>query len=138
MLSTGYEHNVCLHQVLGLFTVVATVVGIVYFTDPRDVASSAGLDAAGVLLLILNIMFVLLMAALVLRAGKGSIRKYLNLAAALVKSKSVVLSKVPSNIRRSGPARSMSRARAVSLDRAASPSQDVALVTTPSSSYPAA
>lgn len=56
-------------QVLGLFTVVATATGCLYFLDQDNIASSVGLNATGVLLLILNFGFVLLMAVLILLRG---------------------------------------------------------------------
>ena len=122
-------------QVLGLFTVLATTLGVVFLEDPEGVASTAGLNVLGILLLVLNVAFVLLMAALILMASRGTIKKYLGVASAQVKSKKALVSKLSSRARQLG---STSNARAISLDRAASPSQDVALVHSPSSSYPAA
>jgi len=56
-------------QVLGLFTVVATATACLYFVDTSGVASQAGIDAAGVLVLLLNAFFLLCMAILIAKAG---------------------------------------------------------------------
>lgn len=62
-------------QVLGLFTVTATTLGTLYLIDTEDVASPQGLNALGVLLLILNASFVIIMASLILLAARQSIRR---------------------------------------------------------------
>ena len=116
---------------------MATTLGVVYFEDPTGVASAAGLNALSILLLVLNVAFVLLMAALILMASRGTIKKYLGVASAQVKSKRALVSKLSSRAMQLG-SNSNASARAISLDRAASPSQDVALVDSPSSSYPVA
>ena len=64
-------------QVFGLFTVVATATGCLYFLDQDDVAKSNGLNAAGVLLLILNIVFVAVMALLISKRGGPVVLKWL-------------------------------------------------------------
>ena len=58
-------------QVLGLLTVVATAVGCLFMmnTNMSFVASKSGLVAVGVLLLLLNMGFVLIMVILITRAG---------------------------------------------------------------------
>ena len=63
-------------QVLGLFTVVATATGCLYFLDQDNVASGVGLNATGVLLLILNFGFVLLMAVLISLRGGPTVLKW--------------------------------------------------------------
>ena len=126
--------NACAAQVMSLFTVLITVIGILYFQDPNKLASTAGLNAVGVGLLILNAAFVLLCAALVMHAARKTIKKYILKAKSQVRSKSGLLRKLSAR----GPTRTMSKARAISLIRAASPSQDIALVTGPSSSLPVA
>ena len=63
-------------QVLGLFTVVATATGCLYFLDQDNIASSVGLNATGVLLLILNFGFVLLMAVLISLRGGPTVLKW--------------------------------------------------------------
>ena len=55
---------------LGLLIVAATATGCLYFLDPDEVASHAGLSAAGILLLIVNVGFVVLMAALISKRGR--------------------------------------------------------------------
>lgn len=54
---------------LGLFTVVATVTGCLYFVDPTGVAEQTGIQATGILLLILNAFFFLVMGLLIAKAG---------------------------------------------------------------------
>lgn len=63
-------------QVFGLFTVVATATGCLYFLDSNDVAKGNGLTAAGVLLLILNIGFVLVMGMLISKRGGPTVVKW--------------------------------------------------------------
>lgn len=52
-----------------MFTVVATTVTCMFFVDMAGVATKAGLRAAGVLVLLLNACFLLLMMVLIARAG---------------------------------------------------------------------
>lgn len=59
-------------QVLGLATVVVTAVGCLYFMDPTQGLnhSRVGKNAAGVLILLLNALFVIVMAVIMFRAAK--------------------------------------------------------------------
>ena len=63
-------------QVLGLSTVVATAIGCLYFMDSTQEAQGAQprnaglLNAVGVLILLLNTLFVIVTAAVVFRAAK--------------------------------------------------------------------
>ena len=69
--SEGRQHDyACCLQVLGLLIVVATATGCLYFLDPNEVASNVGLNATGILLLILNLGFVALMAVLISKRGR--------------------------------------------------------------------
>lgn len=68
-------------QVFGMFAVLATATGCLYFMDPSNVASPSGLEAVGVLLLILNILYVLATAALVTTIGAHKAKKMVHLAA---------------------------------------------------------
>ena len=81
MLYVSYDmecHDSCwCLQVLGLLIVVASATGCLYFLDPDEVASHAGLSAAGILLLILNFGFVVLMAALISKRGRPAALKWL-------------------------------------------------------------
>ncbi len=61
---------------LGLFTVGATATGCLYFMDTTNVASPRGLDAVGVLLLLLNILYVIAMALLVLVTGAHKTKRF--------------------------------------------------------------
>ncbi len=62
---------------LGLFTVVATATGSLYFLDSGKVASHAGLNAVGVLLLLLNVAYLLLVALLLAVAAKEFVKAHL-------------------------------------------------------------
>ncbi len=59
-------------QVLGLATVVVTAVGCLYFMDPTPgvAHSNVGKNVAGVLILLLNALFVVVMAVIKFRAAK--------------------------------------------------------------------
>lgn len=59
---------------LGLFTVTATATGSLYFLDSGKVASHAGLNAVGILLLLLNVAY-LLLVALLLAVAAGEFAK---------------------------------------------------------------
>ena len=63
-------------QVFGLFTVVATATGCLYFLNQDDVADSSGLTAAGIMLLILNITFVAVLAFLIMKRGSPTVLKW--------------------------------------------------------------
>lgn len=51
-----------------MFTVAATATACLYFLDPAGIAKQAGIDAAGVLILILNTLFLLTTAVLIVKA----------------------------------------------------------------------
>ena len=75
-----YAVTICLWvgvQVLSLSTVVTTNIGILYFLDASKVANAHGLEAVGVLLLLLNVAVVALMLALVMWAAKHSIKSWI-------------------------------------------------------------
>ena len=63
-------------QVLGLFTTLVTAIGCLYFIDPGSVASKKGLMTAGVLVLVLNIFFVVVMAVLISKKGARSAKEW--------------------------------------------------------------
>ena len=46
-------------QVLGLFIVQATAIGCLYFLNPTDVADASGLEATGVILMLLDAAYTL-------------------------------------------------------------------------------
>ena len=48
---------------------VATVTGCLYFVDPTGVAKQTGIQATGILLMILNAFFLLVMGLLIAKAG---------------------------------------------------------------------
>ncbi|KAL0021752.1 hypothetical protein WJX79_003206 [Trebouxia sp. C0005] len=62
-------------QVLGAFTILATAVGCLYFIDVNNVASDAGQDAAGILVLIVNAWFVLWLTALITKASIADVKQ---------------------------------------------------------------
>ncbi len=66
----------CCPQVLGLFTVTATTLGTLYLVDADNIADTQGLNVVGVLLLILNATFAVLMALLIMAAARQSLKKY--------------------------------------------------------------
>lgn len=56
-------------KVLTMSVLAGTALGCLYFLDPNQVASPAGLQAVGALLLIANVMYVAWMLQLILRTG---------------------------------------------------------------------
>lgn len=65
-------------QVFGKFTVVATATGCLYFMDVSKAASTAGLEAVGVLLLLLNLLYIVVTALLVTKTGAKKARQLLH------------------------------------------------------------
>ena len=63
-------------QVLGLFTVGVTATGCLYSMDTTHVASPRGLDAVSILLLLLNLLYVIAMALLVLVTGVHKTKRF--------------------------------------------------------------
>lgn len=61
-------------QVFGLFAVTATATGSLYFLDATRVASTSGLDAAGVLLLMLNLAYLLVLGVAIASAASLAVR----------------------------------------------------------------
>lgn len=72
-------------QVLALGTVMGTALGSLMFLDKDRVASSVGLRAAAILLVILNVAFLALVAWLVLKHGKRHAKAFLRQAKAISK-----------------------------------------------------
>ena len=54
---------------MGLFAVMVTATGCLFFLDTNTVALSSGLSAAGVLLMLLNVAYIALMAILITKQG---------------------------------------------------------------------
>ena len=71
MLACNYSNDPRLLQVSGMFVVVLTAMGCLYFFDSEytGIASKAGLQAVGVLLMVTNAVWVLLMVWLIVKAG---------------------------------------------------------------------
>ncbi len=114
---------------LSLFTVAATALGTLFFVDASHVGNIHGLDAVGVLILVWNAGFVALMAALILITAKDDIKKFAQWAVAKCKSM------LPSGTGNPKVRRWLSKKKVdESLDRTASPSQQLAFITMPNSS----
>lgn len=54
---------------LGLLIVQTTAIGCLYFLDPSNIANSKGLAAVGILLLVSNVAYVLVMLILIATFG---------------------------------------------------------------------
>ena len=106
-------------QVFSMFTVAATATACLYFLDPAGIAKQAGIDAAGVLILILNAIFLLTVAVLIVKAcGKKSITQ----AQRMLDKPRVVMRSVSDKFGRRGScARSSS---SISISMAAQPVWD--------------
>lgn len=63
-------------QVFGSFAVAVTATGCLYFLDDNEVATKDGLTAAGALLCILNIAFVVVMSMLISKRGGPTVIKW--------------------------------------------------------------
>lgn len=109
-----------------MFTVVTSTIVTLFFLDVDSVANARGLSVAGLLLLILNMAFVLLIAVMVLLAAKGNIQKYSRWAFARAKSTAKVPQRMVVKLTsiKSG---SNSYRRSIDLAQAASTSSDTAL-----------
>ena len=75
-------------QVLGLFIVLATAAGCLYFLDPTNIANSSGLEAVGIVLLALNIGYILVMLILIAVTGAPKTKRFTCSAVAMVRSTS--------------------------------------------------
>ena len=76
---------------LGLFVVLATATACLYFLDPTNIANSSGLEAVGVVLLILNMGYVLVMLVLIAVTGAHKTKHFTRTAFAVLKTTSVKL-----------------------------------------------
>ena len=119
-------------QVYGLLTVVVTTTGTLWFTDDSNVASTRGLDAAGILLLILNVACVLLMAVFIVLAARGNIKKYSLIVLTHVKTKSAMSRSSMAQVLQAQTSRREQRSPRDQLSNSGS---GAALFTSPSSSY---
>ncbi len=118
-------------QVAGLFTVGATALACLYFLDPTNVASDAGLEAVGVLLLLLNIVYVIAMALLVAVTGAHKTKRFTNTAVTTVATAASNLGGVGSASL--GRLRSMQVPfRSISLRRSQTPDKGPIVPTSPS------
>ncbi|KAL3155628.1 hypothetical protein ABBQ38_010825 [Trebouxia sp. C0009 RCD-2024] len=74
----AYFQLIIMLTVFGLFVVVATATGCLYFLDASNVASTAGLEAVGVLLLVLNLLYVVATVLLITKTGAKKARQLLH------------------------------------------------------------
>ena len=88
MLACNYSNDPGLLQVSGMFVVVVTAVGCLYFFDAEytGIASKAGLLAVGVLLMVTNAIWVLFMVWLIVKAGLSSAKQLASSTVKQVKS----------------------------------------------------
>ena len=61
---------------LGLFIVQITAAGCLYFLDPTNIANDRGLAAAGTLLMLLNVAYVVAMLILIAINGASKTKHY--------------------------------------------------------------
>ena len=71
---------------LGLFIVLATAAGCLYFLDPTNIANSTGLEAVGIVLLVLNIGYIVVMLILIAVTGAPKTKRFTCSAVAMVKT----------------------------------------------------
>lgn len=63
-------------QLLGIFSVVATATGCLYFEDQQEVASSRGLNVTAFLLSVLNLVFITVVVSLMAKKSTTRIKPY--------------------------------------------------------------
>ena len=78
-------------QVLGLFIVQITAAGCLYFLDPSSIANNTGLQAVGIVLLVLNTAYVLVMLVMIAVFGAATTKHFTLAAFAVLKSSSTKL-----------------------------------------------
>lgn len=74
---------------LGLFIVQITAAGCLYFLDPTNIANGKGLAAAGVLLMLLNVAYVVAMLILIANHGARKTIQHTRAAFELLKVSSM-------------------------------------------------
>ena len=89
-------------QVLGLFIVQLTAIGCLYFLDPTDIADSSGLEAVGILLLLMNGLYVLAMLILIAIYGAAKTKRFTCKAFVYIKTSSQKFKHSVSNTSRNG------------------------------------
>ena len=75
-------------QVLGLFIVQATAIGCLYFLDPTDVADTRGLQATGIVLMLLNAAYVLAMLIMIAVYGADKTKRFTRTACVFLRDSS--------------------------------------------------
>lgn len=81
--------HILLLQVLGLFIVQTTAAGCLYFLDPTSIANTTGLEAVGIVLLVLNVAYVLVMLVMIAAFGADKTKHFTCTAFAVVKTSSL-------------------------------------------------
>ena len=64
-------------QVFGLFAVMATATGCLFFLDTNTITQHSSLNPVGVLLLLLNVGYIALMAVLITKQGARHVRGWI-------------------------------------------------------------
>ena len=66
----------------------ATAIGCLYFLDPTDIADASGLQATGIILMLLNAAYVLAMLVMIAVYGADKTKRFTRTACAFLKSSS--------------------------------------------------
>ncbi len=96
-------------QVLGLFIVQTTAAGCLYFLDPTNIANSTGLEAVGIILLVLNVAYVVVMLIMIAVFGADSTKHFTRAAFAVLRTSSTKFKHSVSGLSNSGAVLSASR-----------------------------
>lgn len=92
-------------QVLGLFIVQTCL----YFLDPTDIANSTGLEGVGIILLVLNVAYVVVMLVMIAVFGADSTKHFTRAAFAVLRTSSTKFRHSVSGLSSSGAGVSASR-----------------------------
>ena len=96
-------------QVLGLFIVQTTAAGCLYFLDPTNIANSTGLEGVGIMLLVLNVAYVVVMLVMIAVFGADSTKHFTRAAFAVLRTSSTKFRHSVSGLSSSGAGVSASR-----------------------------
>ena len=96
-------------QVLGLFIVQTTAAGCLYFLDPTNIANNTGLEAVGIILLVLNVAYVVVMLVMIAVFGADTTKHFTRAAFAVLRTSSTKLKHSVSGLSSSGAGVSASR-----------------------------
>lgn len=96
-------------QVLGLFIVQTTAAGCLYFLDPTNIANSTGLEAVGIILLVFNVAYVVVMLSMIAVFGADTTKHFTRAAFAVLRTSSTKLRHSMSGLSSAGADVSASR-----------------------------